>query len=144
MADITCPQLVLDSWPLVEWLKGHQPAKDKLTDLLVDAVRAKHSLLMSRINLGEVIYIGRKEIGMSESDVGQMLQTFQDVPIEVVSATDARVDKAVDIKSRYNVSYADAFAVGLSIELDVPIVTGDREFRVLESEGLLRVHWLGA
>lgn len=144
MADMPCTQLVLDSWPIVEWLKGHQPVQDQVAIILARAVSGEYSLLISRINLGEVIYIGRKEVGMSEADINRMLRTLRDVPVQVESATDARVDAAVDLKSRYSISYADAFAAALSIELNAPLVTGDREFRTLEADGLLQLHWMGA
>ena len=144
VAEVSRTHMVLDSWPLVEWLKGHQPVEDKITLILADAARRKHTLSISRINLGEVIYIGRKEVGLSETDVDRMLNILGKIPIQIVSATDARVDAAVNLKSRYKISYADAFAAALSVELNAPLVTGDEELRALERDGLLPLHWLGA
>jgi predicted nucleic acid-binding protein len=136
--------MVLDSWPLVEWLKGHQPVESSVTGFLEDAARKTFSLSISRINLGELIYIGRKEIGLPDREIDRTLQILRRIPVHVFSATDARVDAAVDLKSRYKISYADAFAAALSIELNAPLVTGDKEFRTLEADGLLQLHWLGA
>ena len=144
VADGSSHQLILDSWPLVEWLKGRQPVEGQVAVVLADAARKKYILSISRIHLGELIYIGRKEIGLSESEIDRTLQILRRIPVHIFSATDARVDAAVDLKSRYKLSYADAFAAALSIELNAPLVTGDKELRKLEADGLLQLHWIGA
>jgi ribonuclease VapC len=50
--------------------------------------------------------------------------------------------EASRLKARYPIAYADAFAIQLAREMDVPLVTGDPEIRALEKEGLLQVIWL--
>ena len=57
---------------------------------------------------------------------------------------DALVDEAADLKSRYPIAYANAFAAVPAMRLGVPLVTGDREFRRLEADGLLSLRWVGA
>ena len=48
--------------------------------------------------------------------------------------------RAADFKARHRLSYADCFAAALAQQRRVELVTGDREFRPLESE--IRIHWL--
>lgn len=39
-------------------------------------------------------------------------------------------------------SYADAFAAQLAMELDGQLLTGDREFAPVEREGRFKILWL--
>ena len=52
----------------------------------------------------------------------------------------ARVLAAAQIKTQYPISYADAFAVALAQELNATIVTGDPEFKQVES--IVTLFWL--
>lgn len=44
---------------------------------------------------------------------------------------------AAELKARFPIAYADAFAAATGKHLDVPVVTGDPEFRRVEGEGKL-------
>lgn len=44
------------------------------------------------------------------------------------------VQEAAMLKARYPVAYADAFAAATARALNLPVVTGDPEFRRLETE----------
>ena len=136
-------EYVLDAWPVMEWLFEKEPVAAMFKDLLVQVASGAALFCMSRINYGEVVYIVRKEQAWPSDRVEETLRQLGELPIEIVSATDRRVDEAVELKSRYNISYADAFAAALSIERKIPLVTGDKEFRKLEADGLLKLHWLG-
>lgn len=142
MTDADAEHLVLDSWPMLEWING-KVAGPSFAEMLERARSKTVRLSMSRMNYGEVLYTCRKELKLRESQVGRVIDVFYDLPIEIVSVTDVRVDAAVDLKSRYNISYADAFAAGLAIEFGVFLVTGDREFRELARDGLVSLHWMG-
>jgi ribonuclease VapC len=50
------------------------------------------------------------------------------------------VFEAAHVKARYPVSYADAFSVALARRNHGRVMTGDHEFKAVESE--VRVHWL--
>ncbi len=49
-------------------------------------------------------------------------------------------DSAADFKARFRISLADAFAAALAKEKKAELVTGDLEFKPLESE--IRINWL--
>lgn len=55
------PRLVLDAWPVMEWLKGRRKAADYFELLIADANGSRVELFMSRINLGEIYYSTAKD-----------------------------------------------------------------------------------
>jgi len=94
------------------------------------------------MNYGEVIYSFQKSRDIPDQHAA--LCKFVAAPILIHSVDDALVDAAVKLKAKYAFAYADAFAAALAIRLGAPVVTGDREFRALEADGALQLHWLGA
>ena len=48
--------LVIDSWPVMEWLKRRQPVSLLFRSLIETAQAGRRILLMSTINLGEIYY----------------------------------------------------------------------------------------
>ena len=97
---------------------------------------------MTRINYGEVIYNLRKP--EAKLDSVKAISQFHSAPISLHSIDDQLVDEAIELKSLYPFAFADAFAAALAIRLNAPLVTGDVDFRRLEADGILRLHWLGA
>jgi predicted nucleic acid-binding protein len=141
MVDSTnAPAVLLDSWPVLEWLKGRQPAARAFSKLIDGAFANEGSFAMSRMNYGEVLYTIKKDFPKDRVDAA--LQAFLDIPIYFHSIDDLLVDEAAQLKSTNTISYADAFAAALAMRLNVPLVTGDREFLVLQSTGL-RLLWVG-
>jgi len=55
---------VLDSWPVMEWLKAREPVATRFDELIDLANLGRAHLLMSTINLGEVYYLSWKEWGL--------------------------------------------------------------------------------
>ena len=43
---------VLDSWAILQWMSGRQPATSVVRELLADAEEGRTRLLMSAINVG--------------------------------------------------------------------------------------------
>ncbi len=135
-------QLICDAWPLMEWVRGREPAKSMIRELFRRVHHAQGVVYLSRMNLGEVYYITTRDYG--ETKALAFLQILRDVPLQIVSVSDEQVDSASRLKARYRLSYADAFAAALAMERDLPLATGDRDFLELERQGVLRVHWMGA
>jgi predicted nucleic acid-binding protein len=126
----------------MEWIKGREPASTSFDKILDLAEIRQIELHMSRINYGEVVYSIRKAVDIADPITA--LRAFLALPIHVHTADDALVDEAVELKATYTFSYADAFAAALARRLNVPLVTGDFEFRSLEAKGLLRLLWVDA
>jgi ribonuclease VapC len=129
---------VFDSWSILEWIRGRQPAGGFVQKLLLDGESGLATLFMSAINVGEVFYFLRKE--HSESLSESWRQSSQSLPmtVEVPSAED--IWNAAILKSRYPIAYADAFAAALAQKWNCPLVTGDPEFRSVK---FLELDWIG-
>ena len=133
-------EVLLDAWPILEWLKGRQPAGSAVRKLIEAAVNGQLTLSMSRMNYGEVLYSIKKSF--PENRAVSAKDAFLEIPIRLHSVDDQLIDEAVDLKGVYSMSYADAFAVALALRLDLPLVTGDPELFSLKAIGL-KLHWVG-
>lgn len=108
----------LDSWAVLRWLEGAEPAATRVDEVLAGAP------VMSWINLGEVFYVTRRLAGAEQaSHVVRELrrQLTLDLP------TEARVMEAAAIKSENPLAYADAFAVATALAHEAFLLTGDPE-----------------
>lgn len=111
--------IVLDSWAVLRYLDGVEPAATSVEELL-----AEQRPLMSWINVGEVFYVVRRVHGETAA-----IETVRDVR-EVVDARlpDVRlVLEAGRIKAEHPMAYADAFGAALAIAEDAELWTGDPE-----------------
>jgi predicted nucleic acid-binding protein len=108
----------LDSWAVLRWLEGEEPAASRVEASLPSRP------VMSWINLGEVYYVVERAAGRDQADrVVRDLrhQLTLDLP------TEARVLEAARIKARHAMAYADAFAVATAIAHRATLLTGDPE-----------------
>jgi predicted nucleic acid-binding protein len=108
----------LDSWAILRWLEGAEPA----------AGRVERSLetrpVMSWINLGEVFYVIQRATGADRARavVGDLRHRLSlDLP------TEARVLQAASIKAQHALAYADAFAIATAVAHGGSLLTGDPE-----------------
>jgi len=134
--------LVLDSWPVMEWLKNRQPVADFFPDLVSLAKLGQVELLMSTINLGEIYYNWWNE--WSEARADQTLEVLRALPIMMIHPTEDDALLAPRVKGQHKVSYADAFAAVVALEFNAPGLTGDPDFLKLRAANLIVVQWLGA
>ena len=128
---------VLDSYALLAYFQAEAGGR-KVRRILKEASAGRASALLSVINLGEIYYIvarkkGKKNALAIVADVDQL-------PIDLVEAGTDRVLAAAEVKAAYPLSYADAFVAAAAKEFSATIVTGDPEFKQLESH--LSVSWL--
>lgn len=129
---------VLDSWAILEWMSGRQPASARVAGLLDDAEHGRSRLLMSAINVGEVYYFLRKHHSEALAESWRESSRTLPVTIEVPAAED--IWNAATLKSRFPIAYADAFAAALAQKFNCPLVTGDPEFRCVDQ---LELDWIG-
>jgi hypothetical protein len=59
---------VLDSWAVVGWLQGEEPARFRVSHLFKSASGHRVELMMSMINVGEVFYSLAKRRGRTQTD----------------------------------------------------------------------------
>ena len=129
---------VLDSWAILEWMNGRQPASGTVAQLLSEGEVAQARLLMSAINVGEVYYFLRKQGRHSLAESWRESSASFPARIEVPSFED--IWHAASLKGRFPISYADAFAAALAQKYNCPLVTGDPEFRAVDA---LELDWIG-
>lgn len=129
---------VLDSWPILEWISGGQPATDAVAKLLAESEAGATRLFMSAINVGEVYYFLRKNRKEDLAEVWRESSRTLPATIEVPTLDD--IWAAAILKGRHPIAYADAFAAGLARKYQCPLVTGDPEMRSIAD---LELDWVG-
>lgn len=128
---------VLDSFALVAYIQG-EPAGKRVKDLFSLAASGECQILISWINLGEVIYLTERRRGFQVTQ--EVLGLIHGLPIERIDVSSFQILEAAHIKANYPVSYADAFTIALALECAATVLTGDVEFRTVED--LIEVEFL--
>ena len=129
--------VVLDTWAMLAYLDG-EPAGAQVRQILRRARKKQISLLFSLINYGECLYIVEREQGLQKAQ--QAAGIIDQLALRVAPADRPLVFEAAHVKARYSVSYADAFSIALAKRNGGAVMTGDPEFKLVESE--VTVHWL--
>jgi ribonuclease VapC len=129
---------VLDSWAVLEWIGGRQPATDTVAKLFAESEAGATRLFMSAINVGEVYYFLRKHHSEGLAESWRELSRTLPATIEVPTADD--IWDAALLKGRYPIAYADGFAAALARKHRCPLVTGDAELRSVAG---LELAWIG-
>ena len=129
---------VLDTWPILEWMNGRQPATDTVERLFDESLAGRVRLFMSAINVGEVYYFLRKQHSEKLAESWRALSATVPATIEV--PTGDEIWDAALLKGKYPVAYADAFAAALAQKYRCPLVTGDPEFQSIPD---LELDWVG-
>jgi predicted nucleic acid-binding protein len=134
--------MVLDAHALMV-LFYDEPGAEEVEKILLKAESGNPTLLMSVVNWGEIYYSILR--GASQEIADSKAHEIAGMQIEIVPV-DARdlelVRQAAVFKATRKMSYADCFAAALAKTKNAELVTGDREFKVVESE-LKRIRWLG-
>lgn len=128
---------MLDSYALFALLQNEE-GQNIVADLVVRAKKQKALLCLSLINWGEILYVVKRKQG--EALALEVMNDIDVLPITFCDVDRQRVLAAAYIKADYPVSYADAFAIALAQELSAAVVTGDPEFKKVES--VVPVLWL--
>ena len=133
--------LVLDAHALMV-LFNDEPGADEVEKILLKAESGNPRLLMSVINWGEIYYSIMR--GASQEMADSKSHEIAGMQIELVPV-DGRdlelVRQAAIFKATKKMSYADCFAAALAKTQNAELVTGDREFKVVEDE-LKKIRWL--
>ena len=131
------PAKVLDSFALIAYFRDETGA-EAVENLLITAGKKDAPLHMSDVNYAEIKYsIVKKDGAPAWEDAARILQGL---PIEFHSTTRALADTAADLKARFKMSLADAFAAALAKEKKAELLTGDPEFKLVEGD--VKVSWL--
>jgi ribonuclease VapC len=123
--------LVFDSWAIIAFYED-EPAGKQVAELIAEANERGTPLWMSVINAGEVWYIIARRTSEAEADV--TIAELQSLGIQFDNAEWKISRQAGVFKSKYTMSYADAFAAALTFQKNAHLVTGDREFKQVEKD----------
>ncbi|VAW34220.1 hypothetical protein MNBD_CHLOROFLEXI01-254 [hydrothermal vent metagenome] len=130
---------IFDAWAILAFLQQEEPAASRVRALLEQAKQNRQmQLSMSIINVGEVFYILSRKWGGEEAR--QTIDTIKKLPLHILPSTNDRVFMAAEVKAMHPISYADAFAVAASGELDATLLTGDPE--IVQLQGIVNVEVL--
>jgi predicted nucleic acid-binding protein len=130
------PVFVLDSFAILAYFQAENGG-ERVLELLNNAREDKVELVMSLINVGEVVYLTGRNRGRKIAEA--LLKDLRDLPITFFEASEERILASAWIKASHAISYADSFAIALSQELKGTLVTGDPEFEAVKD---LQVLWL--
>ena len=128
--------LVFDSWAIIAFFNNEAPA-EKVKLLLAESARRKNGWI-TNVNLGEVWYMLIRK--RSKDLANHAIREVTEIGLLRVDVDWPMVLLAAEFKSRHKISYADAFAAALAKQRNAELVTGDPEFRTLDSE--ISIHWL--
>ena len=128
---------VLDAYAMMMFFED-EPGADRVRELILNAEENKVELVMSVVNLGEIWYsIARTN---SNETADQMIREIEGMAIDIVEADWPLTRLAAQLKAAGNISYADCFAAALAKSRKAELVTGDKEFKKVESE--IKISWL--
>jgi ribonuclease VapC len=134
---MSTPPLVLDSWPVLTVFADQQGA-DRAEKALESALRSKRRTVISVVNAGEIWYaIARRK---SHADAERALELISMIGVELLPVDWAIARQAAEYKARGGISYADCFAAALAKRTGGQILTGDREFEVVEDD--VEIIWI--
>jgi len=128
---------IFDSHALLKFLQK-ELGYERLIELL-EHIKS-HNLVkyLSAINLGEIIYITKREFG--DQQKLEVLANIERLDFSILPAPNELIYQAAEYKSEYSLSYADCFVLASAVEHKAIIVTGDPEFKRVES--LVKIAWL--
>ncbi len=126
----------LDSWAVLAFLRGEQPAARVVARYLRQAASGRTRLLINVVNLGEVFYrLIRLE---GEDAAADRVARFRSGPVEAIIVREPLAMEAARLKGLYPLAYADAFAVATARSEAATLATGDPEILALPRDVVRR------
>jgi len=134
---MTEPTKVLDAYAVMAFLEG-EPGAEIVRNLFIQSIHGELHLGVTTVNLGEVYYSIARTSSLEIAD--RLVEKLTDMPIEIVSVDWELARQAARLKSETPIAFADCFAAALAQIRDCPVVTGDKEFQLLQKQ--VRIEWL--
>jgi predicted nucleic acid-binding protein len=128
---------VLDASALMTFFENRAGA-EQVEELLAKAADAKHPLVMSAVNWGEVYYSIWRARG--EPAAAAKLQEIAQLPIQVIDVDMELARLAASLKAQHNLPYADCFAAALTLARKATLVTSDKDFQ--RAKTALKILWV--
>ena len=129
--------LLFDSFALLRFFQ-RESGGEKVRDLLREAAARQIPCLVNAINVGELIYLTQLRFG--EAKKLELFVHLHRLGLTILPCPNELIFRAAELRARFPLSYADAFALASAIEHQAELVTGDPEFRQVEH--LVRIVWV--
>lgn len=129
--------IVLDSHAVLTFFR-RQAGEATVAKLFTEATQGEIILGMSVVNWGEAWYVLAR--AYSEKLANEKLTLLEQIGLQKVDVDWPMARQAALFKKLGNIAYADCFAAALAKQWNAPLVTGDREFKQLQSE--IKILWL--
>lgn len=113
----------LDSWAILAWLDGEEPALTRLAELLPSRP------VVSWVNLVEVYYRVERDHGRDAAD--DVLASLRAVLAPDLPGT-ARMVEAARLKAQAAMALGDCFAIATAVAHGLVLLTGDPEILELD------------
>lgn len=108
----------LDSWAILAWLDGEEPALSHIDEILPDRP------LLSWVNLVEVYYRVERDHGREEAD--DVLASLR-ATLSLDLPGTARMVEVARLKASASIALGDCFAIATAAAHDLVLLTGDPE-----------------
>ncbi|MBI5789297.1 MAG: type II toxin-antitoxin system VapC family toxin [Candidatus Schekmanbacteria bacterium] len=128
---------IFDSFSLLR-LFQKEPGYEKIIKLLKHIETHRLFKYLNAINMGEIIYISKREFGNQYKL--EILAQIERLEFIILPVTNELIFQAAELKADYSISYADCFLLASAIQNQAIIVTGDPEFKKVES--LAEIIWV--
>lgn len=129
---------VLDSWAMLAFFEN-EPSAEQVEKIIVDAHASGTPLLMSVVNVGELWYNTAR--AHSPADADRVINELRALKVEFVDATWDLTKQAALFKTKGKIAYADCFAAALAKDRRAELLTGDPEFKQIESSEV-KILWV--
>ncbi|MDU9050209.1 MAG: PIN domain-containing protein [Candidatus Electrothrix sp. Rat3] len=132
---------VLDACALIAFLSD-EPGADLVENLLENADKGTHHLVIHKINLLEIYYGVYRDDGYETADM--VLRMIKKLPVQIISSLSDEVFlEAGQLKAQHKLSLADSIAVAESNIREARLVTADHhELDALEKLKKVRPYWI--
>ncbi|MFA6944297.1 MAG: type II toxin-antitoxin system VapC family toxin [Pedobacter sp.] len=131
--------VVFDSYALIALFRK-EDGFEFVRDVLIKLSEGELTGSISVINVGEIYYMVSRKSNVKKAELA--ISALLQFPIEIIDAGFDLTLEAAKLKSRYKLSYADAFAGAISISQKATLITGDQEFNNLKAEKGFQVHFI--
>jgi predicted nucleic acid-binding protein len=128
---------VLDSYAIITFLQ-RQPGYEEVAKLFEECTAKDRELFVCVVNWGEVIYHALRTGGEQKAQLAE--EVMRAIPVTVLDANRDITLQAARFKAFLKMSYADCFAAALAMKKKCELVTGDKEFKMVEKE--VKVRWI--
>jgi ribonuclease VapC len=128
---------ILDAHGFMVFLE-REPGFEKVKAIIAMSAEKNNNLLITSVNYGEIYYIILREYGQDKAN--EVEGVIKSLPIEVVDVDTQIAKQAGIFKATNKISYADCFAAALTKINNGELITGDKEFKVLENE--IKIIWI--